>query len=151
MAISNRIMKQRLMSLVIGGSITAPTPGTIDISKYTWSILADKLIIQCHWKQSTSGSNGSGVYLFPLPPGFTINHNFVTYSGDLTYTDVGALGGALASAGATVRTVVPIAFDATNLALLDGVGGRIGSSNFAMGNADLRYFFTAIVPVNELT
>lgn len=141
---------RELLSLVIGGSVTAPTPGTIAINKYWFQYIEKKLILlSLQWVQSTAGSSGSGIYLFPMPPGLQIDHAFATFYNDSGFTDLGALGSGWAEGTGTARNIIPTAYDANNLALWD-VGAPnlyVGSANFALANPNQRIFFEALIPI----
>jgi hypothetical protein len=58
--------------LTIGAVTTAPTLGTVSCNIARWRRIASDIEIQYDLIQ-TVGSAGSGVYLFPLPPQYTID------------------------------------------------------------------------------
>ena len=53
--------------ITIEGSTTNPTKGTIVNDKLRYRLDGDDCIAEYHYNQSTSGTVGSGVYLFSLP------------------------------------------------------------------------------------
>jgi len=60
-------------TMTIGATVTAPTKGTIVNDKAQWRRVGECSEISYSYKQSTVGTAGSGLYLFPLPPGQQID------------------------------------------------------------------------------
>lgn len=57
----------------IGAVTTNPTKGTIVEDHAQWMREGEDMLVKFDYKQSSAGSAGSGVYLFPLPVGHTID------------------------------------------------------------------------------
>lgn len=68
---------QAFPSVAAGTLITAtttnPTYGTVTQNVALWRRVGDSMEIIWTFRQSTSGSSGSGTYLFNLPPGYQID------------------------------------------------------------------------------
>lgn len=70
----------------ITATITNPTKGaTIFIDRGMWRRVGDSMEIRYDYSQTSAGTSGSGVYLFNIPPGYTIDSSkiFVGTSGGL--------------------------------------------------------------------
>jgi len=139
--------------LTIGAVTTAPTKGTIVRDEARWRRVGDSMEIRYDYEQSTAGSSGSGVYLFPIPSGYSINTNKISVTTDSEIM-VGTGWGSntsTASADATrICTVIP--YDTSNLHLnckpATDSASPLGSSLFELGGtASVVYTFKALVPI----
>jgi hypothetical protein len=64
-------------SMTIGASTTAPTKGVTSVDKAQWRRVGSDMEIRYDFKQTSAGSAGSGVYLFSIPSGYTIDNTKV--------------------------------------------------------------------------
>lgn len=64
-------------SMTIGASTTAPTKGVTSVDKAQWRRVGSDMEIRYDFKQTSAGSAGSGIYLFPIPSGYTIDNTKV--------------------------------------------------------------------------
>lgn len=136
--------------LTIGATTTPPTKGTVVEDIATWARVGDKMVVSYFYRQSSAGSTGSGIYLFPLPSGYTI---------DLTKTPIGSVVGSAAPEAVGVSEAVAVVkvHDATRLIItgVDPAGSMIlsavGSTWFTLGTANIRYKFSACIPIAQWT
>ena len=138
-------------TLTIGGSTSAPTLGT-NTAKAYWRQVGSDIEIIYYVEQSSSGSAGSGTYLFPIPSGFTIDTNKVT-AGSFASTNVVGTASAYTNASAPRVGVVNV-FNSTNLSIAVGDAGSnptsVGSGYMGVNTTSVVYTFTARVPVTQL-
>ena len=59
--------------VVIQADTTNPTKGTIDVDRLSYRRVGDSAEIKVEFRQTTSGTAGSGEYRFPLPAGLAID------------------------------------------------------------------------------
>lgn len=125
-------------SLTIGATTTPPTkPSGITTDFATWRRVGDSLEFHYEYKQSntTGANNGSGVYLFPLPAGLSI---------DTTKAKVSTVAGEAVIGQASIgspflRDAAVQAYNTTNLALVFENGG----TSFAFMDSTQALFTTS--------
>ena len=149
--------------MTIGGTTTAPTKGTITLDEARWRRVGDSMEIIYNYRQSSTGSAGSGVYLFPIPDGKTIDTAKMTTNGGSTtnsYRNVGTgfTWNSTTGLTATGGPLVVQPYNTTNLALirtivsggtLQGSRAYIGSGEFALSGTTMGYSFRVTVPIAE--
>jgi len=99
--------------LTIGATTTPPTKGTVAEDVATWARRGDKMLLSYRYKQTAAGSAGSGVYLFPLPAGYSIDltkHPAGSVVGSFFASDQSGLETTITSGSGSVRV-----YDATRL------------------------------------
>lgn len=139
----------------LGGSTTAPTLGT-NTQLAQWRRVGDSMELTYRLSQTAGGSVGSGAYLFPLPPGYTIDTTKVKVTTNGSGADGNVVGyGTLQTTTAT-QTVVAvdaamIPYNSTNLAMYVDYAtaqskAQVGSGYGSVGAA-IYYSFTARVPI----
>ncbi len=141
-------------TLTIGGSTTAPTLGTITTNKASWRQVGDSIEIMYKFYQSSpigSGAAGSGTYLFPLPPGRSIDTSKISVNADV---NLGATVGAVSGYSTGTSTVggFVYAWNSTNLAIVMGDDTQalstVGSTFMHLGQVEVVYkFTTASIPI----
>lgn len=136
-------------TVAITGTTSNPTKGTVAEDTAYWYRQRNCIVIQYTYRQTGAGSAGSGIYLFNVPSGLTI--------------DAAKLGTAGASGSGVVGTVycfinsvlysgIATPNNTTNIKLivgndttaLVGVGSAFGGLSFASCN----YSFTATLPIS---
>jgi hypothetical protein len=139
-------------SLVIDAVTTAPTLGATGYNNARWRRVGDSMEIRYELKQTTAGTAGSGVYLFPLPSGHVIDTSKLTTANgpQVTVGHAWVANNANASADAS-RIGTVSAYDSSNLTIYSvsptDTPSAIGSTTLALGGADILYSFTATVPI----
>lgn len=58
-------------TMVVTGTTSNPTKGTVVLDKAQWRRVGDSVEIIYDYQQSGTGTSGSGAYLYSLPPGLT--------------------------------------------------------------------------------
>jgi hypothetical protein len=131
---------------VIGAVTTAPTKGTISRDTLRWKREGDSMRIRIEYYQTAGGSVGSGIYLFAIPDGFTIDQNkqsFNTSTGS-PLSQVGA--GVSTDLSTYTRNLQIQAYDTKNIAALAVNVGAVGSSSSGMSGV-VAYTLEALVPI----
>lgn len=117
----------------LDGIITDPTFGTIVTNLCQYKRNGSSMDIRWDFRQSSTGSNGSGVYLFKLPENLTIDTSKIqvnTTGGDCS---TGILGGSLKYGdNVTNITNVPYAFDSNSISFC--VSSLAGTEFFSSSN-----------------
>lgn len=136
-------------TLTIGGTTSAPTPGTTAVNQAQWARVGDRAFIKYQFSQTGAGSAGSGTYLFPIPSGLTIDSSKTEFaSTNSNRTTAINLGSASSFDGTTVQFGVVAAYNSTNLALYVGTAANsVSNTVVPLSNATARYGFTALVPI----
>lgn len=138
-------------TLTIGGTTTAPTPGT-NTSVASYVRVGDMMKLNYSFRQTALGSAaGSGTYLFPLPTGLTIDS---TRIGSFAIEGNSILGAAEINNGTTTLIGVVLPYNSTNLIIQvgnDTTAPTYVSSTFYQvnTNTNLRYSFEAMLPIAE--
>lgn len=147
-------------TLTVGGSVSAPTPGT-STSSATWQRIGNSVRIRYLFIQtSASGAAaGSGSYLFPLPTGLVI---------DTSLCAVGATGNnvvgwskvsnAATGLGASSVSGIAVAYDSANIGIAvptivssvpQDTMNLIASTVFNFNaTTNVIYSFEAVVPIS---
>lgn len=132
---------------------TNPTKGTIAVDLATYKLSGDKMQIQWSYQQSSSGSAGSGTYIFPLPAGFVIDSLKIS-----TSPLISAVGTFQILNGSYFGVGTVGVYDSTHLALyLDTYSFGVTASAlntavtagsvFNFGTADFQMSFIAEIPI----
>jgi hypothetical protein len=135
--------------MVITGSVSNPTKGTASLDNAQWRQVGDSMEIMWNYAQTAGGSDGSGYYLFALPPGYTIDSTKTTISANNS-SCVGTVStfDGISSYGSGQVQVL----NSTHLILWassstsDGVHD-IGSAYYQLSLSNLTYAFIAKVPI----
>jgi hypothetical protein len=137
--------------LTVGGSASAPTLGT-NTTQAVYERIGDIMHIRYSLNQTTSGTAGSGTYLFSLPSGLTIDPSRLTatYQGSV---GLGAVGTAAFYDGTKNYTGYAAVYNSTNLYLVVGnevsTPSAMGSTTYSLAGATYRLSFEARVPIAE--
>lgn len=146
-------------SLIIGATTTAPTPGTTSINKARWRRVGDSMEVEYHFVQTSAGSSGSGIYLFPLPGNYQIDTNKLPVSTDgKILIDKAVASNTADGQGPTTSPAYVVPYNASNLAILrhaDTAGSIqttldsfISSATFGLGaTANVIYNFKCTIPI----
>lgn len=140
-------------SLTIGATTTPPTLGTITTNAAKWRRVGDSMEINYQFYQSSpigSGANGSGVYLFPIPSGYTIDSTKVGIASDInTASTVGISTGYSVATSSVEGSVYP--YNSTNLVIALGnattAPTNVNSAFMGLGSVEITYMFRASVPI----
>lgn len=138
--------------MVVIGTTTNPVKGTIDYEKMECRRVGNTLELSYAYKQSASGSGGSGTYLFPLPPGLTIDYSKVNNASQI---GVGKASSAADNVSATTQTIHVVALES-----FPGYFGLqvdndtstfspVSSSTFSFAGVNTGYFFCLSVPIAQ--
>lgn len=137
----------------ISAVTTAPTFGAGAFYVYKYRIVGDEMELFFSYAHSSAAgtANGSGTYLWPMPPGYTINSDWVHggFFGDGTTGTVG-FGTLRADAN---REVAPVmVYDQSNLFLSYDLVNFVGFPNYPVASfTNYGICFNAKVKVNGLT
>jgi len=145
--------------IIIDAVTTAPTKATTTVRDQAWyRRLGDTMEIKASYSHidNTGTASGSGIYLFRVPKGLTIDSAKIRITTTLAGSICGhGLGkGAIAGEFPASARVWP--FDTTHLAMaiapsaIAAVGGTIttvSSSYQPMSSAEVFYYFLATVPI----
>jgi hypothetical protein len=150
-------------NLVIGAVTTAPTLGTVIQNTAYYKQDGKQLTIMYSFSQSTAGSAGSGIYLYPLPSGFIINTTIAVPLAVSSGVAIGtSLGSSTAYFGASQKGIGTVfSYDSTRLQItiyndngtnplvpMLAVGSFVGGGFYNLGNVNVGYSFTATIPIN---
>jgi len=159
-AVGAAISATQTYPLTIGAVTTAPTKGTVVEDIATWARHGDKMIWSYRYRQTASGSAGSGLYLFPLPAGVSI---------DLARTPAGSAVGTARMANTTYTTEptneltpaglgVVVVYDSTRLCVrkvnpvaTTEITDSIHSGAFALSASAIYYGFEAMFTISQWT
>lgn len=140
-------------TMTIGGSSVAPTKGnsgTPLTDKAYWKRVKGGMEVTYKYAHSSAGASGTGVYLFPLPFSAAVDTNIVTV-GPSANDDMSVCMATGVGYGGGVRTYTGVlAYNTTNLCIIDSAGNRFGSTNgnFSLANSSVNFSFTVTVPVS---
>ena len=143
-------------TMTLAGSGTTPVKGTIVTDEALWRRVGDSMEIQYRFKQSGTGTTGTGDMLFTIPNSLTIDTSKITVSA-VGFKVVGFGHSSTASANATGSTslnLAMLAYDSTHLAAMqdnhDGTFTILGNSNsYLGGNANASLSFSVTIPIAE--
>jgi len=132
----------------ITATTSNPTKGTIVIDNAQWRRIGDSMQIYFQYAQSGGGAAGSGVYLFSLPTGYTIDTAKLTPSDRAERAMVGpALIGNNDVTGGNPAIVQ--AYNSTNFAIVYQTAGthtHVTSGNYLLSGGR-NFAFLATVPI----
>lgn len=137
--------------MTIGGSVSAPTKGTPTIDNAQWRRVGDSMELRYDYRQSSGGADGSGVYLFPLPPGYSVNTSIVP--ADPTSETAGNVGSCDYQSGSGVGKGWVFVHDSTHLAIIGDTSPStlsptaIGSTFYQLSASPITYSFFARIPI----
>lgn len=140
------------MTSIIEAVTSNPTKGTVTTDVLSYGRLGKFMKMTATYVQTTSGTAGSGTYLWKLPTGLTLDANGITIAANrfqglcgFSVTDTGA--------GGTRPRGNMVAYDATHLAMTLGnltEDAEFVASTFrSLSDVDRRYSFDATVPIAE--
>ncbi|MCB1306837.1 MAG: hypothetical protein KDK30_01595 [Leptospiraceae bacterium] len=137
--------------LIIGAVTASPSKATTpDVDSAFWRRSGDSMEITYTYihTNNAGAAAGTGIYLFSLPSGYTIDSSKVVVSADTQTGIVGSMavetvaegkaGGALAT-----YTNTALASRAANSSL----DGDVGSALFDLADTTVKYSFSARVPI----
>ena len=139
-------------TVTITGSTTDPTSGAgASLSGYYFQN-GSNLYINVQFFQNAAGTNGSGRYIFNIPPGFTIN---TSVSGVDNYSSMGlnpVWGSGLINNYGTssgIMNVMPHSSNSLLALITDTTGtGYFGSaSSYAFSNTNMAFSFNVTLPL----
>lgn len=143
-------------SMTIGAVTTPPTKGATSVDRAQWRRVGGNMEIRYDLKQTGAGAAGSGIYIFPIPAGFTIDNARVP-SGASESAVVGTAkitSASDANGAATAPGVVLVSKTFPNRLYLNYIvgapvetTGSVGSANYPLSGANNGYSFTASVPI----
>lgn len=138
-------------NLTIGATTTAPTPGTILVNEARWRRVGDSMEIYYSLRTSTAGTIGSGVYLFPLPSGYTVDSSKMSPAGTGSSGAISIVGPAEVERSSIVYAGAAFLYNSTNIAIQVGATGQAISLVGQLYTLDvaLKYTFRAVVPIAE--
>lgn len=137
-------------SLTIGGTTTAPTKGgTIQVDEARWRRVGDSIQVSYNFTQTSAGSAGSGIYLFPLPSGLTVDTNRINPH---TGAERPVVGAASAGNSASLQNGYTKLYNTSNLTIVIGddtnVTDYMKSTNVSLaGSSVFLSFMTAAIPI----
>lgn len=138
-------------TLTIGGASSAPTQASGALKTAYWSADSDRMNIDFDYYQNgAGGAAGSGIYLFPLPTGYTIDTNKYTSNQDAGNR---TLGTASFRVGSTYYRGTVHIYDANNLycVLFNDTTtlANAGSGNIGLNNTTVAISFRASVYISQ--
>lgn len=137
--------------MTVGAVTTAPTKGTVvtDVCKY-WRF-KQFLFMRWDYLQSAGGTAGSGVYLFPIPAGLTID--VAKYGLNSAERTMGVCGPARSEAGTVYWVGTLHVYDETRLQASgthDTADGTFNATNTPLSTTDRSYsLFAQWIPIVE--
>lgn len=140
-------------TLTIGAVTTAPTPGTTSINQALWRRVGDSMQLQYTFVQTAAGSAGSGIYLFPIPTGRTIDTTKVTVGTNRTVATNVGVGYASSSQHSSDDNSTEVScYNTTNLAMSVSLGSSgstviSSSGDFSLSSSAITFTFIATVPI----
>ena len=134
--------------MVINALTTNPTKGTVSLDEARWRRVGDSMEIRYSYEQTAAGTAGSGIYLFQIPVGYTIDSSKLTARpGDFAVPVVGSA----AAYAVSDETGIVLAYNSTSLNIQTGNAtnntNNVGSGTLDLGNTTVRYSFNALVPI----
>lgn len=137
-------------TLVINAVTTAPSTGTVQTANAEWRRVGDSMEIRYDLEQTSSGSTGSGIYLFPLPSGYQIDTDKVTASSLNVLGNVGSA--TVRSSGEGLNNGYVRVYNSTHLAIVAGNSATpdnsVSSTTFDLNDSAIVYSFKATVPIS---
>lgn len=127
-----------------------PTKGTVAVDKARWRRVGDSMEIRYDYRQTVGGSAGTGIYLFAIPSGYTIDTDNIEVTSGAVQGIVGAATTVSTTEGILLGSVR--AYDSTHLSLI--VGDETSSPNSVsstfvdLADATATYGFEATIPIS---
>jgi len=140
-------------TLNITAATSNPTPGTIGTNAAYYRRIGDSLEIQYSFRQTTAGTNGSGIYFFSLPSGLSIDTTKINTTDNDRIGVVGSASGGDGGAGTSLEGIVRVVtLSGAERLVLEmssetNVITRVSSSFSGLGTSGQRYSFRATVPI----
>jgi hypothetical protein len=139
-----------LYTMNITSTGTPPTKGgSISSDVAYWRRIGDSMEITYSYRQSSAGTAGGGVYLFPLPPGYLIDTNKTPGATNTPRSVVGSAEGTPGAVEAQIGTVS--VYSANYLSIWatnsTAVNQQVSATYASLSNANAEYSFTAMVPI----
>lgn len=133
----------------IGAVTTAPTKGTIAQDNAQWRRVGQNMEIRYNYRQTAAGASGSGIYLFPIPAGYSIDTSITGQTIAPNYNAEAAVGCGSCFNGTNTYPIISHVYDADYLTLTyDSSSSVISDSAMGLGSAaDLTISCTASVPI----
>lgn len=137
--------------LIIGAVTTSPNKATTpDVDSACWRRSGDSMEITYSYAHTNNAgaAAGSGIYLFSLPSGYTIDSSKVVISADTQQGIVGSMAVETVADGKASGALATY----TNTALASrvansSVDGDVGSVLWDLADTTVKYSFSARVPI----
>jgi hypothetical protein len=136
------------------GSTTNPTKGTVVVDDLSWYLNGSMARIKISYRQSVSGTSGSGDYLFQMPSGLKIDTSaltaYSTIEGSGGFVTDNAIGTCLISNGTSSMSGMISAYGQDSFRFFgtdDSSSYCIGSANYHFGSANLTIMADFSVPI----
>jgi hypothetical protein len=140
---------------VITSTGTSPTLGSGTVVNSYYLQEGKKLFLNMTLSQTSSGTAGSGNYLFSMPAGFTINTTITglyTASAPYNFPCFGSSSAAIGTPIANVGNGSAVVFDSTRYLLFIFNAGNsnyfVNFNYFALSNPAVSYSANLIIPIN---
>jgi hypothetical protein len=132
----------------IGATITAPAYSSSYTLRAIYKVVGKSLHISfVYYGGASGGGGGDGVYLFPIPNGYSINTAVTGIANKGDGLPVG--NGFCYQSNANNGMLSVLVYDATRLKLLDHSANLfVGSSRYALNVGEERIAFTCEVPIS---
>ncbi len=135
-------------TMVITGSVSNPTIGTVSVNQAYWRRVGDSMEIFYELEQIGAGSAGSGDYLFSLPPGYTIDSTKVPLNDN---SNIGIFYASTSGGPANGTGLVQIAdsqhfYAGVNTNTSPAIN-TVGSTYYSLSASTVVYSLTAVVPI----
>jgi len=135
---------------VISAISSNPTPGSGYVLTSYYMQIGKVLNIQVYFNQSNAGTAGSGMYLYSMPPGFSINTAIApVFSGSVGYSTLGNYIALYPSQPPNVGSAM--CYDATHYVIygFDAYGDEefISSTSYGLNTSPLNFSLTLFVPI----
>jgi hypothetical protein len=131
-----------------------PTIGTVVNNQAHYLQIGGLLSVMYNFEKSDGGSDGSGDYIFSLPPGFTVDTDIVPVVPTPGFTEPYALlGTARAYSDSNLigyGFVYPCNDKGLCIRVIEGTTGsykNVGSVDYSLSKKNVRYAFFAQIPV----
>jgi hypothetical protein len=156
---TNNVSNWQDYTMTIGATVTPPTKGARSVDKAQWRQVGSDMEIRFDYKQTGAGSAGSGIYLFPLPNGYTVDSTRApSGSADQAVAGVAKMASGTVSDGAATalgQVLISKAFP-NNLYInytqtsVENTA-NVSSANYPLSGATVGYSFIAKVPVTQFS
>lgn len=135
--------------LTIGAVTTAPTKGTIERDVASWRRVGANMEIMYTYRQSTTGTNGTGIYLFPIPSGYAIDTSLTGTVVAPSYNAEAHVGSGTCFNGSNSYPMTVHVYNTTNFTLMyDSSASVISNAAMGLGSAaTIVISYKASVPI----